>query len=130
MPPGPPSTPRFVGQQLTSWRPAAVESLDTAYLPKPSPPAASGGCPVPNTTGAHASVFGKWYRAYGTGYGINPGGVSGYSAAETTCSNAGGKIATFKNQYQQWVVESILFPNSTAGTVDSYWVGNVYKATL
>jgi hypothetical protein len=49
--------------------------------------------------------------------------------AAATCTNAGGKIATFKDQYQQWMVESILFPNSTAGTADAYWVGNVYKAT-
>jgi hypothetical protein len=84
---------------------------------------------VPNTTGAHASVFGKWYRAYGTGYGINPSSDTNYNSAVTTCTNAGGTLATFKDQYQQWVVESILFPNTTAGTVDSYWVGNVYKGT-
>jgi hypothetical protein len=83
---------------------------------------------VPNTTGLHASVFGKWYKAYGTAYTGAPAKAS-WDNARTTCISAGGKMATFKDQYQQWVVESILFPNSSAGTVDSYWVGDVYKGT-
>jgi hypothetical protein len=58
----------------------AVESVNAAYLPKPPPPAAAGGCPVPNTTGLHASVFGKWYRAYGTGY-TGAGSKNNYDGA-------------------------------------------------
>ncbi len=65
---------------------------------------------------------------YGSGYTGQGGAAAAYTTAVSTCSaTAGGRLATFKNQYQQWVVESILFPNITAGAVDTYWVSNVQK---
>jgi hypothetical protein len=82
---------------------------------------------VPNTTGVHASVYGKWYQVYGSGYTGQGGGVNSYDAAVTECNRRSGRLATFRNQYQQYVVETILFPNTTAGVIDTYWVANVIR---
>lgn len=107
---------------------ATADEFRASFLASPPPPKPASGCAVPNTTGVHASVFGRWYRVYGSGYTGQGGAAAVYSTAVTTCSaTAGGRLATFKNQYQQWLVESILFPNITAGAIDSYWVSNVQK---
>jgi hypothetical protein len=90
----------------------------------PPPPAANGaGCMPPNVTAKFASAYGKYYALFSTAGGN--GADRSYVNAANDCATKRGQLAIFKDQYQQWLIESLLLPDNTSGVVDMYWTGGV-----
>lgn len=101
-----------------------ADQFDPKYNPAPPPPDVNTGCMPPNVTGKYASAYGRYYQLVSTAGGVGADATH-VNAAKDCFNTKKGRLAIFKDQYQQWLIESMLLPANTTGVVDMYWTGGV-----